>query len=153
MLFAYFVFLIIYGVINSPLSILLLGVDNVGKSEIGHVLATTERVDFSKTKGIRTFNINVKGRAIKLMEIGGAASVRDLWSHYYNEVGNKQLCKIILYSYFLKCGCQQNCAHILHCKYIFLYLCKCFNRSLVFQLKMHVFCVCVCSLLCSPVSE
>lgn len=65
----------------------MLGVENAGKSQIGHVLAGTERIDFSPTKGIRVFNINVKGRAIKLMEIGGSESVRDLWPHYYNEVG------------------------------------------------------------------
>lgn len=67
----------------------MLGVENTGKSEIGHVLAGTERIDFSPTKGTRMFNINVKGRAIKLMEIGGAETVRDLWPHYYNEVGNQ----------------------------------------------------------------
>lgn len=65
----------------------MLGIDNVGKTEIGHVLAGAERVDFTNTKGTRAFNINVKGRAIKLLEIGGAESVRDLWPHYCNEVG------------------------------------------------------------------
>lgn len=64
----------------------MLGVENSGKTEVGHTLSSIERIDFSPTKGIRVFDINVRGQAIKLMEIGGAATVRDLWPHYYNEV-------------------------------------------------------------------
>lgn len=44
------------------------------------------RVDFTTTKGVRIFNGKVNEKVIKLIEIGGSDSVRDIWPHYYNEV-------------------------------------------------------------------
>lgn len=66
----------------------MLGSESSGKTEIGHVLAGDKRIDYTSTKGVHMFNINVKNQPIKLMEIGGSDSVRGIWPHYYNEVGD-----------------------------------------------------------------
>lgn len=65
---------------------LLLGSEGSGKTEIGHVFSHEPRIDFTSTKGARVFNVHSKSQRIKLTEIGGSDSVRDIWPHYYNDV-------------------------------------------------------------------
>ncbi|XP_031625813.1 ADP-ribosylation factor 1-like isoform X2 [Contarinia nasturtii] len=68
-----------------PISVLLLGTENAGKTEVGHALSTLPRIDFGPTKGVHVFNVNSKFQHIKLTEVGGSDSVRDIWPHYYND--------------------------------------------------------------------
>lgn len=72
--------------IHSAISILLLGIEHSGKTEIGHILSKHPRIDFTSTKGVRMFNLNIDNRAIKLIDIGGSVGVRGIWPHYFNEV-------------------------------------------------------------------
>lgn len=65
---------------------LLIGTDGSGKTEIGHSLNAESRIDFGPTKGVHIYNVNSKGHNVKLTEIGGSDSVRDIWPHYFNDV-------------------------------------------------------------------
>lgn len=69
-----------------PISVLLLGTESVGKTEVGHALSGIPRVDFGPTKGVHVYNVNTGCQHVKLTEIGGSDSVRDIWPHYYNDV-------------------------------------------------------------------
>lgn len=69
-----------------PISVLVLGSEGVGKTEVGHALSGIPRIDFTSTKGVHVYNVNSKYQHIKLTEIGGSDSVRDIWPHYYNDV-------------------------------------------------------------------
>lgn len=71
-----------------PISILLLGTGNSGKTEIGYSLSGQPRLDFGSTKGVHIYNMNAKCQHIRLTEIGGSDAVRDIWPHYYNDVSN-----------------------------------------------------------------
>lgn len=75
----------------SPISILLLGLESAGKTEIGQVLCNEPRIDFTSTKGVRTYNVQSKGQQIKLTEIGGSDSVRGIWPHYFNDVRRQSI--------------------------------------------------------------
>lgn len=69
-----------------PISILLLGTGDAGKTEIGYSLSGQPRLDFGTTKGVHVFNVSSSCQHIRLTEIGGSDSVRDIWPHYYNDV-------------------------------------------------------------------
>lgn len=71
---------------NRPISVLLLGTEGSGKTEVGYALSRQPRIDFGSTKGVHVFNVNSKCQHIRLNEIGGSDSVRDIWPHYYNDV-------------------------------------------------------------------
>lgn len=64
----------------------MLGTGGSGKTELGYALSGQPRIDFGSTKGAHVFNVNTKCQHIKLTEIGGSDSVRDIWPHYYNDV-------------------------------------------------------------------
>lgn len=72
--------------LKRPISVLLLGAEGAGKTEVGHALSGSPRIDFGSTKGVHVYNVNAKYQHIKLTEIGGSDSVRDIWPHYYNDV-------------------------------------------------------------------
>lgn len=86
---------------NSPISVVLLGSEGAGKTEIGHVLGNEPRIDFSSTKGVRVYNVQSKNQEIKLTEIGGSDSVRGIWPHYYNDV-RPLSCRSFIYPSILK---------------------------------------------------
>lgn len=69
-----------------PISILLLGTGNSGKTEIGYSLSGQPRLDFGSTKGVHIYNMNARCQQIRLTEIGGSDAVRDIWPYYYNDV-------------------------------------------------------------------
>lgn len=68
------------------MSILILGLDGSGKTEIGYFLSKQRRLDFSQTNGSQTYHFNVKNTPVNLNEIGGSDDIRSLWVHYYREV-------------------------------------------------------------------
>lgn len=70
----------------SPVSILILGLEHSGKTEIGYFLSKKQRLDFSQTNGSQTYHFNVSNTPVNLNEIGGSADIRSLWVHYYREV-------------------------------------------------------------------
>lgn len=71
---------------GSPLTILILGLADSGKTEVGHILSKQPRTDQSSTKGVHVFNVDANNQAIRLTEIGGSDSVRGIWPHYFNDV-------------------------------------------------------------------
>lgn len=72
-----------------PISILLLGTGSSGKTEIGYTLSGQIRIEFGSTKGVHIFNVHSRSQHVRLTEIGGSDSVRDIWPHYYNDVSNR----------------------------------------------------------------
>lgn len=83
------------GLLNRPISVLLIGTESSGKTEIGHALSGEPRIDFGPTKGAHVFNVDSKSQHIKVTEIGGSDSVRDIWPHYYNDVSKNSFCNSI----------------------------------------------------------
>lgn len=77
-----------------PLSILILGLEGSGKTEIGYFLSKKQRLDFSQTNGSQAFHLNVNNTPVNLNEIGGSADIRSLWVHYYREVNRTVVKKI-----------------------------------------------------------
>lgn len=73
------------------MSILILGLEGSGKTEIGHFLSKKHRLDFSQTNGSQTYRFHVQNTPVNLNEIGGSADIRALWVHYYREVHTKDL--------------------------------------------------------------
>lgn len=68
------------------MSILILGLDGSGKTELGYFLSKKARLDFFPTNGSQTYHFNIKNTPVNLNEIGGSADIRSLWAHYYREV-------------------------------------------------------------------
>lgn len=73
-------------ILNRPLTILILGLADSGKTEIAHILSKQTRTDQSSTKGVHLFNVEENDYAVKITEIGGSDSVRGIWPHYYSDV-------------------------------------------------------------------
>lgn len=73
------------------MSILIVGLDGAGKSEIGHTLATNgnnakKRTDYSSTNGCHIFKTKINGCLIRFTEVGGSEGIRKIWPYYYQEV-------------------------------------------------------------------
>lgn len=72
--------------LERPLTVLILGLADSGKTEIAHTLCKQPRTDYSSTKGVHMFAIDANDHTVKLTEIGGSDSVRGIWPHYYTDV-------------------------------------------------------------------
>uniref|UniRef100_A0A182Q1B1 ADP-ribosylation factor-like protein 13B n=1 Tax=Anopheles farauti TaxID=69004 RepID=A0A182Q1B1_9DIPT len=65
------------------LSILVLGIENSGKTEIAFKICHRKRGDYAPTKGCRLFETVIADTDIKLIEIGGGSDLRDIWKYYF----------------------------------------------------------------------
>lgn len=79
-----------------PLTILILGLADSGKTEVGHILCKQSRTDQSSTKGVHVFNVDANDHAVRLTEIGGSDSVRGIWPHYFSDVS---VCSLSAWQY------------------------------------------------------
>lgn len=112
-----------YSSIHRAISILLLGYEQSGKTEIGHALSGHTRLDFTSTKGVRMFNIDIKNHAIKLLEIGGSDTVRGIWPHYFSNVRAMKFHNV-------RCETDENTLSVMNSKKIIY-----FFTSLLLSLK------------------
>ncbi|KXJ84334.1 hypothetical protein RP20_CCG011046 [Aedes albopictus] len=68
---------------SETLGLLLIGLDNTGKTELAYKICGNKRDEFLQTKGCRVYNANIADAKVQLTEIGGAPEFRDLWKYYF----------------------------------------------------------------------
>ncbi|KAL5281388.1 hypothetical protein ACFFRR_005031 [Megaselia abdita] len=66
-----------------PMSILLLGLESSGKTEIGHLIVKKQRQNFDSTNGVQNFTFNNHSFTINITEVGGNKEMQKLWHHYF----------------------------------------------------------------------
>lgn len=65
---------------------LILGLDNAGKTTILKKMADEDISQISPTKGFNVKQVNSKGFNLNLWDIGGQKAIRPYWQHYFDEV-------------------------------------------------------------------
>ena len=63
--------------------ILVLGLDNAGKTQIGNMLSYKEAVDTVPTVGFNVERVKYKNVEMTLWDVGGQDKIRVLWRHYF----------------------------------------------------------------------
>lgn len=67
-------------------SILILGLDNAGKTAILYSLQLGESISYTiPTIGFNVEEVQIDNLAIKMWDIGGQDKIRTLWPHYYQQ--------------------------------------------------------------------
>jgi len=66
-----------------PLRILMVGLDNAGKTTILYKLKVGETVMTIPTIGFNVESIQYKNLKFTIWDVGGQQSIRQLWKHYY----------------------------------------------------------------------
>lgn len=64
--------------------ILMLGLDNAGKTTILYQMKLNEAVASVPTVGFNVEEVNYKGLHFNVWDIGGQTKLRSLWHHYYS---------------------------------------------------------------------
>ena len=67
-----------------PLRILMVGLDNAGKTTILYKLKIGEVVTTIPTIGFNVENVEYKNLKFTVWDVGGQQSIRQLWKHYYS---------------------------------------------------------------------
>ncbi|XP_055639144.1 ADP-ribosylation factor-like protein 13B isoform X2 [Toxorhynchites rutilus septentrionalis] len=65
------------------LKILIVGLENTGKTEIAYKICNIKRDEYLQTKGCRVFDTTIGGISVQLTEVGGALEFRDVWKYYF----------------------------------------------------------------------
>jgi len=72
-----------FGKNPKPLRILMVGLDNAGKTTILYKLKVGETVMTIPTIGFNVESIEYKNLKFTIWDVGGQQSIRQLWKHYY----------------------------------------------------------------------
>ena len=71
---------------NRDSAILLLGLDNAGKTAILYSLKLGEKISYTvPTIGFNLEEIQIAGLTIKMWDLGGQTKLRELWPHYFGQ--------------------------------------------------------------------
>mmetsp|Transcript_9960 Transcript_9960/g.18970 ORF Transcript_9960/g.18970 Transcript_9960/m.18970 type:complete len:189 (-) Transcript_9960:575-1141(-) len=76
-------FLKTLGFLHKKATIVLLGLDNAGKTTLQHRLSTGQLQQFNPTTRAQSKDVQVGGMTIKAWDVGGHAAARMLWKKYY----------------------------------------------------------------------
>ncbi|CAK8688770.1 ADP-ribosylation factor-like protein 3 [Clavelina lepadiformis] len=68
---------------NKELRILLLGLDNAGKTTILKSLASEEVTNITPTQGFNVKSVNSSGFKLNVWDIGGQRRIRPYWRNYF----------------------------------------------------------------------
>jgi len=66
--------------------ILILGLDNAGKTSILRKLSDEDPMQTQATQGFNIKSVNVDGFKLNMWDVGGQKAIRKYWPHYYDEV-------------------------------------------------------------------
>lgn len=66
-------------------NLLILGLDNAGKTTLLYNLSQEKVIDQGPTKGLNAKTIIQDGFTINVTDIGGQKEIRQYWSYYYDE--------------------------------------------------------------------
>uniref|UniRef100_A0A336LLW7 CSON010516 protein n=1 Tax=Culicoides sonorensis TaxID=179676 RepID=A0A336LLW7_CULSO len=70
---------------KSNLPVLLLGMENAGKTEIAHKICKIKRTDYLPTHGCKVYDLPIGKWNIALTELGGGPNIRGIWKYYLLE--------------------------------------------------------------------
>ena len=70
---------------KSVFRILMLGLDNVGKTTILYQLKINEIVTTCPTNGFNVESLLVNNKSFVIWDVGGERKIRPLWRHYYRD--------------------------------------------------------------------
>uniref|UniRef100_A0A7S2QSY0 Uncharacterized protein n=1 Tax=Norrisiella sphaerica TaxID=552664 RepID=A0A7S2QSY0_9EUKA len=73
----------IFGFSSKEATVVLIGLDNAGKTTLQHKLKTGESYSFVPTQNPREKDIVIGNVTIKTWDLGGHKAVRKLWKQYY----------------------------------------------------------------------
>ena len=65
--------------------ILILGLDNAGKTSILRKLSDEDPMQTQATQGFNVKSIETEGFKLNMWDIGGQKAIREYWPHYYDE--------------------------------------------------------------------
>jgi ADP-ribosylation factor-like protein 3 len=66
--------------------ILILGLDNAGKTSILKKLSDEDPMETQATQGFNVKSVECEGFKLNMWDIGGQKAIRQYWCHYYDEV-------------------------------------------------------------------
>jgi ADP-ribosylation factor-like protein 3 len=69
---------------DSEARILILGLDNSGKTSVVKRLSSEDIEDVSPTQGFNLKSVRQEGISLKLWDIGGQTSIRQYWRNYFD---------------------------------------------------------------------
>ena len=122
--------------------ILLLGLDNAGKTSILKKLADEEITHIMPTQGFNIKSIQKDGFKLNVWDIGGQKTIRPYWQNYYDNTDAlvRNFLAVCLYACVPVCLCA--CVPVCLCLCLCLPLCVClFETEETFT---SLSCVCVC---------
>jgi ADP-ribosylation factor-like protein 3 len=73
--------------------LLMLGLDNAGKTTILKALAQEDITSITPTQGFNIKNLSMDGVKLNVWDIGGQKAIREYWSNYYE--GTSVLCYVV----------------------------------------------------------
>ncbi|TNM89149.1 ADP-ribosylation factor 4-like [Takifugu flavidus] len=71
---------------NTPVRILMVGLDGAGKTTLLYKLKLSEVVTTIPTIGFNVETVEYKNISFTVWDVGGQTIIRPLWRHYYNNV-------------------------------------------------------------------
>ena len=75
-----------YNKLKPEPNILILGLDNAGKTTLLNYLTHVNNKETSPTKGVNAKSIQCGGIKINVYDLGGQRAIRDYWKYYYDKV-------------------------------------------------------------------
>lgn len=82
---------------KKPIRLLMIGLDNAGKTTILYKLKLNEVVSTIPTIGFNVENITYKNLSMTIWDVGGQFKIRILWKYYYQ---GTQVCSIAILGIF-----------------------------------------------------
>ena len=70
---------------RKDVSIVMIGLDNAGKTTILYKLFLNEVITTIPTIGFNVESVTYKGLNLNVWDIGGQSKIRPLWHHYYDQ--------------------------------------------------------------------
>ncbi|MHA1305613.1 MAG: ADP-ribosylation factor-like protein [Candidatus Heimdallarchaeaceae archaeon] len=81
--------------LSSPINIVILGLENAGKTTLLRTMTRKEFIETQTTIGIDVETVEYKGYQFQAIDVGGQLVFRDtLWPHYTNQ--RKQFLSFLL---------------------------------------------------------
>ena len=75
-----------YNKLKSESNILILGLDNAGKTTLLRYLTGENNKNTTPTKGVEGKSIQFGGIKLNIYDLGGQKEIREYWSYYYEKI-------------------------------------------------------------------
>ena len=75
-----------YNKLKAEPNILILGLDNAGKTTLLEYLTHGENKNTTPTKGVNAKSIQCGGIKLNVYDLGGQKAIREYWNYYYENV-------------------------------------------------------------------